>query len=37
MNKSKKGDKKKFFGIWFTFDGKIWIMDFIPHKKQPVR
>ena len=34
MKKYKKGDKKKFFGIEFTFDGNIWIMDYRSHKRQ---
>lgn len=31
--KNKKGDKKKFFGIWFTYTGKYWSMDWIYHKR----
>jgi len=30
--KPKKGDKEKFFGIWFTYSGKNWVMDFISNK-----
>lgn len=28
--KYKKGEKKKFYGIWFTYSGTCWIADFIP-------
>jgi hypothetical protein len=24
-----KGDKQKFFGIWFTYNGSYWVADFI--------
>jgi hypothetical protein len=27
--KPKNGDKKKFFGIWFTYRNGIWSNDFI--------
>ena len=30
MKEYKKGDKKKFFGIWFTYTGTCWKMDYIP-------
>lgn len=26
----KKGDKKKFYGIWFTYSGTCWYNDYIP-------
>jgi hypothetical protein len=25
----KKGDKRKMFGVWFTYNGEYWTMDFI--------
>jgi len=28
--KPKKGDKKKFYGIWFTHNGICWTNDYIP-------
>lgn len=34
--KPNKGDKKKFFGVLFTFNGKIWLLDYIKHPKSEV-
>lgn len=31
--KAKKGDKKKFFGVTFTYNGKYWVMDYIWNRK----
>jgi hypothetical protein len=33
MKKFKKGDKKKFIGVWFTYNGSYWTMDYIPKIK----
>jgi hypothetical protein len=33
MKRLRKGDKKKFFGISFTWNGKYWVMDYINHIK----
>jgi hypothetical protein len=29
----KKGDKKVFFGITFTYNGEHWVADYLSHPK----
>jgi hypothetical protein len=33
MGKLKKGDRKVFFGIQFTFNGQYWTANYISHPK----